>query len=153
MIFKFAIVSNDLFALCVDALSSVIIHSEIDLIFTKSIAYIKMHKNSQNFFEFPVSSVIKQRNSPLDKIAEIIDHLPNATVQIMKLVTPLGSQLYCRFKSLLKYSFINAINKFVAHNLIKYFWWKYWLKIFCSLTSSFKSCSSSLFIWIFQRLL
>ena len=50
-----------------------------------------MHKNAQNFFEFPVLSVIKQRNSPLDKIAEIIDHLPDATEQIMELVTPLGS--------------------------------------------------------------
>ena len=50
-----------------------------------------MHKKSQNFRAFPVFLVIKQRNSPFDNIAEIIDHIPVATVQIIELVTPLGS--------------------------------------------------------------
>ena len=49
-----------------------------------------MHKKSQKFRAFPVFSVIKQRNSPFDNIAEIIDHIPVATVQIIELVAPLG---------------------------------------------------------------
>ena len=40
------------FAWWVDALSSVIIHSEICLIFVISIAKTKMHKKSQNFRGF-----------------------------------------------------------------------------------------------------
>ena len=80
-----------------------------------------MHKKSQNFRAFPVSLVIKQRNSPFDNIAEIIDHLPVATVQIIELVTPLGSQLYCLFKSLLKYSFVNVYDQLLVHNFTKDF--------------------------------
>ena len=108
LIFSFFIALIDFFAWWIDALSSVTIHSDIGLIFTKVIAYTKIHlKKSQNLFAFPVSSVIKQINYPFDKIAEIIDHLPVATVHIIELVIPLGSQLYCLFKSLLKHSFIN----------------------------------------------
>ena len=95
-----------------------------------------MHKKSQNFCAFPVFSVIKQRNSPFDNIVEIIDHLPVATVQIIELVTPLGSQLYCLFKSLLKYSLVNVYDELVAHNFTKDFGRKYGLKI-----ESFLSCT------------
>ena len=67
-----------------------------------------MYKKSQKFCAFPLFSVIKQRNSQFANIAEIIDHIPVATVQIIELVTPLESKLYCVFKSLLKYSLVNV---------------------------------------------
>ena len=69
--FNYAYLEIEYFAWWVDALSSVIIHSEICLIFVFSIAKTKMHKKFQNFRSFPVFSVIKQRNSPFDNIAEI----------------------------------------------------------------------------------
>ena len=119
--FNSAYLDIEYFAWWVDALSSVIIHSEICLIFVFSIAKTKMHKKSQNFRAFPVSSVIKQRNSPFDNIAEIIDHLPVATVRIIELRTPLGSQLYCLFKTLLKYSLVNVYDQLVVHNFTKDF--------------------------------
>ena len=89
--------------------------------FAFSIAKTKMHKKSQKFCAFPVFSVIKQRNYPFDNIAEIIDHIPVATVQIIELVAPLRSQLYCLFKSLLKYSLVNVYDQLVAHNFTKDF--------------------------------
>ena len=119
--FNSAYLEIEYFAWWVDTLSSVIIHSEICLIFVFSIAKTKMPKKSQMFRAFPVFSVIKQRNSPFDNIAEIIDHLPVATVQIIELVTPLGSQLYCLFKSLLKYSLVNVYDQLVVHNFTKDF--------------------------------
>ena len=103
----------------VDGLSSVTIHSEICLIFVFSIAQTKMHKKSQNFCAFPVFSVIKQRNYLFDNISKIINHIPVATVQIIELVTPFRSQLYCLFKSLLKYSIVNVYDQLVAHNFTK----------------------------------
>ena len=98
LMFNSAYLEIEYFAWWVDALSSVIIHSEICLIFVFSIAKTKMYKKSQKFHAFPVFSVIKQRNSPFDNIAEIIDHIPVTTVQIIELVTPLRSLLYCLFK-------------------------------------------------------
>ena len=80
-----------------------------------------MHKKSQNFRAFPVFSVIKKRNSSFDNIAEIIDHIPVATLQIIELVSPLGNQLYCLFKSLLKYSLVNVYDQLFAHNFTKDF--------------------------------
>ena len=100
------------FALCVDALS-IIIHFEYSLALIKFNAYFKIHKNLQNLFESPVSSTIKDRNSLFYKIQEIIDHLPVIVGQTTELVTPFVSQLYCLFKFLLKYSFININNQFV----------------------------------------
>ena len=82
----------------------------LDFIFVYLIAYFKIHKKSQNFEKFPVLFVINDINSPLDNIAEIIDHLPVKTVLIIGLVIPLGSQQYSLFKSRLKYSFINIDN-------------------------------------------
>ena len=95
--FNSAYLEIEYFAWWVDALSSVIIHSGICLIFVFSIVKTKMHKKFQKFRAFPVFSVFKQRNSSFDNIAEKIDHIPVATVQIIELVTPLGSQLYCLF--------------------------------------------------------
>ena len=80
-----------------------------------------MYKRSQNFRAFPVFSVIKQRNSPFDNIAEIIDHIPVATVQIIELVTPLESLLYCHFKFLLKYSLVSVYDQLVSLNFSKDF--------------------------------
>ena len=80
-----------------------------------------MHKKSQNFRAFPVFLIIKQRNSPFDNIAEIIDHIPVATIQIIELVAPLESQLYCLFKFLLKYSLVNVYDQLVVHNFTKDF--------------------------------
>ena len=133
--FQFYIFRNWIFCMVVDGLSSVTIHSEICLIFVFSIAQTKMHKKSQKFRAFPVFSVIKQRNYPFDNIAKIINHIPVATVQIIELVTPFRSQLYCFFKSLLKYSIVNVYDQLVAHNFTKDFGWKYGLKI-----ESFLSC-------------
>ena len=69
--FDSAYLEIEYFAWWVNALSSVIIHSENCLIFVFSIAKAKTYKKSQNFRAFPVFLVIKQRNSPFDNIAEI----------------------------------------------------------------------------------
>ena len=119
--FNSAYLEIEYFAWWLDALSSVIIHSEICLIFVFSIAKTKMYKKFQKFCAFPLFSVIKQRNSQFANIAEIIDHIPVATVQIIELVTPLESQLYCLFKSLLKYSLVNVYDQLVAYNFTKDF--------------------------------
>ena len=57
-------------------------------------AYFKINKNSQNFVAVPVSLTISKINSPFDNTVEIIEHLPVATILIIELVNPLGSQLY-----------------------------------------------------------
>ena len=45
-----------------------------------------MHKKSQNFFVFLVSSIINKINTPFYIIAEIIDHLPVTKVETTELV-------------------------------------------------------------------
>ena len=110
-----------------------------------------MHKKSQKFRAFPVFSVIKQRDFQFDNIAEIIDHIPIATVQIIELVTPLGSQLYCLYKSLIKYSPANVYDQFVAHNFTKDFGRKYGLKIGTFSVAPFNFVAPPFFIRIVQR--
>ena len=57
-------------------------------------AYFKINRNSQNFVAVQVSLTISKINYPFDNTAEVIEHLPVATIQTIELVNPLGNQLY-----------------------------------------------------------
>ena len=51
-------------------------------------AYFKINRNSQNFVAVLVSLTISKINSLFDNTAEIIEHLPEATILIIEFANP-----------------------------------------------------------------
>ena len=76
--------------------------------FVYLISYFKIHQKSQNFVEFTELFVINDINSPLDNIAEIINHLPVETILTIGLVIPF---YFIDFKISIKIFIINIDNK------------------------------------------